>query len=277
MKIVVGFIASLFFLYFASPVFAAFSFNIASVSATTITSGGQEMDVNLSISNLPSGDSYFRAALQKESGSYFGYVKNNNGDWSAIQALSGDCAIYYKISDVSITSLTLKFKLGDDVLTDNGSYKIRAHRFTSTCKSYTEATNYLDIAINMPTPTPTPTPTPAPTSTPTPIPTPSPTNTPTPTPTKTPTPAPIHTSVPTPKETSLTDVLGETTQEGGYSLPTDTGSSIENTPIPNKSEDTTNNWFQKISIFVGIVFIVACAILTFRIIKNRKLIQDEEE
>jgi len=42
-----------------------------------------------------------------------------------------------------------------------------------------------------------------------------------------------------------------------------------------ESKGIDNNWFQKISIFVGIVFIAACAILTFRIIKKGDSIQDE--
>ena len=185
----------LFFLFFScsllfSPdkVFAAFSFNILSVSTATINSGNQEITVELSISDLPS-ESYFRVALQKTSGgSYFGYIQNNNGDWATIQSLSGDCSIYYKVTDTNTSSLQLKYKVGDDTTIDSTSYKLKAHRFTKTCTSYTEATNSADMTLNFPTPTPTPTPT-------------TQSSTATPTPAKTPSPSPIKTTTPSPKPT----------------------------------------------------------------------------
>lgn len=280
MKAVVGFIAVFIFLFyspFVKSAVAVFSFNVASVSATTITSGSQEINANLNITSLPTGDSYFRVALQKEGGSYFGYIKNNNGDWAAIQPLSGDCTVYYKVSDTSTTSLTLKFKLGDDAIIDNGNYNLKAHRFTSTCKSYTEADNSSSFIISMPTPTPTNTPTPTLTPTnapvPTSIPTSSPTNTPTPM--KTPTPIPTTntpTSKPTvssaPENVSQNSVLGESTGNG-LNIPPP-----ENLISTAKKPDTI---FQGISMILGIIFIVICVILTSRIIKKGELTQNEEE
>src|SRR3990167_11372362 len=116
----------LFFLL-SSKSYATFSFTIDSVSTATISSKDQEIDVDLNIIDLPS-ESYFRVALQKESGgSYYGYVKNNNGEWATIQSLSGDCSQYYKVSDTSTTSLKLQFKLGETEI-DNGNYNLKAHR-----------------------------------------------------------------------------------------------------------------------------------------------------
>lgn len=116
-----------------------------------------------------------------------------------------------------------------------------------------------------------PTPTLAPTSTPT---------QPPPTPTKIPTPTLTLklTVSPTPEEVLPTDeVLGESTESGGAVSPTDIKSPSENTLISKKPKNTNSNWFQKILIFIGVVFIAACGILTFREIKKRKLSKDEEE
>lgn len=198
-------------LFFPKKAEATFSFNIASSSAATITSGGQDIEVGLNIIDLPS-ESYFRVSLQKEGGgSYYGYILNNEGGWAKIQTLDGDCTSYYKVTDTSITSLLLKYRIGDDTEIPNGNYYLKAHRFTKAC-SYTEATNSLSLVVSLPTPTPTPEPTeiPQPTDTPTPGPTdtPIPTSTPTPkTPTATPTLKPTVTPSPTPTPTG--EVLGQ--------------------------------------------------------------------
>ncbi|MBI2614011.1 MAG: hypothetical protein HYW62_04545 [Candidatus Levybacteria bacterium] len=107
----------------------------------------------------------------------------------------------------------------------------------------------------------------APTSTPTP--TPSPTNTPTPT--KTPTPSPTHSPTPTLTPKPSTASLS------GEILPTAVlGESIEsdlvgkNVLISNKSKNPNAN-FQKMSIAIGGIFLIACAILFFRFyLKNKK-------
>lgn len=195
---------------FPQKIEAAFSFEMASPSATTISSGAQEISVNLNITDLPS-ESYFRVSLQKESGgSYYGYLLNNNGDWAKILTLGGDCTAYYKVSDITTKSLTLKYKIGDDTEVSNGNYNLKAHRFTKTCTSYTEGTNSFAFIVNLPTPTPTPTPSPTPDSTTVPTSAPTPTKTPTPTPTKSPTPIPTKTPTctPSPIDSPIGEVLG---------------------------------------------------------------------
>ncbi|MBI3093050.1 MAG: hypothetical protein HYZ02_02305 [Candidatus Levybacteria bacterium] len=290
----------LFFLFFLFPqkTFAAFSFSIDSTSAGVVSSGDQEVDVNLSIVDLPS-ESYFRVALQKESGgSYYGYVKNNNGDWVAIQPFSADCSVYYRASDTSIISLQLQFKLGANEI-DNGSYNLKAHRFTSTgsCSS-TKATN--DYAVTVSLSTPTSTPTLVPTNTPV------PTATSVPTPTKTPTPAPVKTPTPTPKSGSTsgsgttstpvpTKVLAFSSQAAGGSgnintavsptvnlspTPTKSESTKKPTPTPIKSGQTAvlgvaQSNLSKILIGLGVVFLAACGIMALRSFRKGK--KDESD
>lgn len=180
-------------LFFISPqnTGASFSFNISSPSATLITSGSQEIDISVNIVDLPS-ESYFRVSLQKESGgTYYGYVQNNNNEWAKIQALSGDCLGYFKVSDLTTTLAGLKYKIGDDLFLDNGNYVLKAHRFTKTCTSYTEGLNTIPFIVNLPTSTPTQAPvTQQPTTAPTSAPTvkPTPTKSPTSKPTTSPTP-----------------------------------------------------------------------------------------
>lgn len=113
-----------------------------------------------------------------------------------------------------------------------------------------------------PTSTPTPTLTVTPTSTNTPTPTPAPTST------KTPTPTPsLKPSIsPTPKEILPTDVLGESTQSRSIISPTE--------DFINKPKSPNNN-FQKVLMFVGIVFIASCAIFTFQRARKGKSTENE--
>ena len=250
-------------LFFPEKAQAAFSFNIASSSATTITSGGQEVEVNLNVTSLPS-ESYFRVSLQKEGGgSYFGYVLNGVGDWAKILTLSGDCSAYYRIADTSITSLTLKYKVGDDTDISNGNYNLKAHRFTKTCTSYTEATNSLAFTVNLPTPTPDPTITPVPSPTPTavPPPTPTPTKTPTPIPSKSPSPTPLIT--PTPTDSLLPEVLGDST----VNLPTPT-------LVVEPSQITKPPVIALVLVGTGVLFIGLSAYMAFK--KTREQRKENE-
>lgn len=113
-----------------------------------------------------------------------------------------------------------------------------------------------------------PTPTAVPTSTPTATPTKTPTPTPTP---NTPTSKPSQSS--TPEETLPNAILGESTESGSIVSPTDVISK-KNVLISNETKNPNTN-FQKILMFVGVVFIAICAILTIREIKKRKLLQNE--
>ncbi len=204
-----------FFFLFHQPGFAAFSFNIESAEPTTISSKEQPVTVRLSLSDLPTGDSYLRVAWQESEGaSYFGYMQNNAGDWVPIQSLKSDCKGYFKVPS-SATIATLSAKIGEDTVINPGTYILKAHRFAAGC-SYSDITPEVNISVAIPTSTPTP----APTATPGPTATPTPTNTPTPmptkvfTPTNTPMPSPTERINATPSAgffaTDSSDVLGWT-------------------------------------------------------------------
>lgn len=201
--------------FFRSPVVAAFSFRVASVTPASLTSKEQEVQVVLDFSGLPSA-SYFRVAFQKEgSDSYIGYLKNDRDEWTKIASLgTSDCVNYFSVSDVSSASATLYIKIGEDQAAESGTYAIKAHRYTSSCKSYSAASDATPqkVILTIPTPTATPTSVPTPTLTnPTPTPTSYPAYTQTPitiTPLWHPDPYRTHTPTRVPTLPYASDILG---------------------------------------------------------------------
>lgn len=292
MKAVVGFIAFLFFLHFANPTFATAP-NITAYPNTAI-SLDTSFTVTATMSGLTNNAIYrLRVAIPQSTTSttYFGSTYDG-ATWHMGSIADGNF--------ISITTDgngawggDIQGKIDSDdpnFTTGSGTYDLKIGRYTQTGNTSATWSNSVTITITVPpTPIPTLTPMPTPTNTPTPTTASSPTSAPTPTPTRTPTPtpSPAKTLTPTPilnppissaqENVMPASVLGENTQPGGFSLPTDTGSSNENALTPNKPESTNNNWFQKISIFVGIVFILACAILMFWRMKKGELTQNEEE
>lgn len=213
---------AILFLLSAKDISAAFSFQISSISPSTISSKDQEVTVNVTLSDLP-GESYFRAEFQQSSGSqYFGYSKDNSGNWIKVDA-NMDCKSYYKVSDVTTTSLVLSLKIGTDNNPTNGTNNVRVRRYTNTCGS-SDDSDPVNIDFTLPTPTPSPTPTP--TSTPSPSPTKAPT--PTPAPTKSPTPKPTTKPSPTPEETEEPESTPEVLS---------IASENEETPEPEESSE----------------------------------------
>lgn len=161
-------------LFYPRQALGAFSFTISSINPSSVSSKDQEVEVVLSIKNLPS-ESYFRVAWQEESGKpYFGYVKDNDGSWAIIKSLNDDCTSYYKVTDTTITSLVLTTKIGEDTDIYGGLYNLKTHRFTSSSCSNKAGVDSFGIEVNLPTPTPESTSTSDPTSTPVPTPTPTP-------------------------------------------------------------------------------------------------------
>lgn len=260
----------------------AFSFSSALVFAVppTILSNPSSIDVDNSftlsatMSGLSNNTIYrLRITFAKtETPDYFGSTFNGtdwyNGTPSPINysnfltvttddngAWGGDILGKVETSDPNFT-------------TGSGTYDVKIGRYT---QSGTNATwsNIVPISLVAPTPTPTPSPTPspAPTSTPVPAPTKTPTHTlipNTPTPTLKPLITPTKTPIPS-REVLPTSVLGESTESGTILSPTNK---------PFNEVKRTNNNLQKVLVGVGIVFIVVCAILTFRAIKKGKLRQD---
>jgi hypothetical protein len=277
MRAIAALIAVLFFLFnifLVNPVIAATQISVSDIPLTIDQANNFEVSILFACSSCTS-DSYLRGVFYPSGSSYFGYTQDNSGNWS--NAAGGSCTSYYKIllSDLSKEGtwsgkLKVKPDIENGFYNGPGEYLFKVGRYTPSCGSpiwSSEAT----VAITGPTPTPTNTPTSVPTSTPTV----APTNTPTLTPTKTPTPTLKPPASPTPKEILQGDVLGEGTESGETISPADTQSPDENMPASGNSKKSNSNWLQKISIFIGIVFIVSCGILTFREIRKRKLIQDE--
>jgi hypothetical protein len=276
MRAVTALIAVLFFLHFANPVSAAIQFNIgdAILSDTEINLTASISGLNTS-SCSSEGKCYFQGVLRRAGSSYyFGQTQNNTGSW--IDYISSPELEYIQSAFYSFQpnsgswsgQLKMRFFTEDTEYKGPGDYELKFRRFSGNSKNPSGESNSCPLILTALLPTPTFTPTPSPTAAPTSAPTPTPTKTPTPTPTPTLKPS----TSPTPKEI---DVLGESTKSGEIILPTDVQSSSEDTLISNQSKDESSSWFQKISIFIGIVFIVSCGILTFREIRKRKLMQDE--
>ena len=237
---------AILFLLAVLPAYAAFSFSLEQANPSVVDSLEREVEVKLNITDLPS-ESYFRVGWKKEgSSTYFGYVKNQDDNWTKIETLSADCKNYYKVSDTGTTTLTLLTKMGSDSTHEAGNYLLKAHRFTSSCASNSGSENEQMVVLNIPTPTPTPIPTPTPTATPTPTPssTPKPTPSSTPKPTQTPTPKP--TSVPS--STIKPQVLASSFQPLASASPTPSPSPevlSAQTPAPDL------NWLAVMAVILG--------------------------
>lgn len=266
MKAIIVLIAFLFFLHFSPHAFAARSISISADKASLF--GEEELTTTASSSGFTNGETiYIKGAFYQEgSSNYFGYTKNVD-NWIK----NGDSTLNQKSIQIGQWdgSLTVKSDFVDSGYNGEGGYKFKIGFYYITSggnpSSVNWSSNSLDININEPDPTltPTPTETPTPTLTPTATPTstPAPTKTPTPIP-NTPTPKPS--STPTP-ETLPTDVLGENTE----SEATD-----GNVLIANKVKKSDKT-FQKLFIILGIiVFLSACGIVGFPIIK-KKFTKDE--
>jgi hypothetical protein len=272
MKAAFGFIAVLFSLcfLFINSVFAAAQLSVD--NPPLAIDQLQEFEANINFSCPGCSDSYLRGVFYPSGISYFGYTQDNGGNWS--NSPGGSCLTYFKVAKTDLTpegswSGKLKFKpdINNSYYSGPGEYLFKVGRYTPSCGSPSVWSPEVTIAITGPTPTPTP----APTSTPTP--TSSPTNTPTPT--RTPTPTLRPSASPTPKEILPTGVLGESTQSGEINFPTDAQSLDVNSPTSNESRNTNNNLFLKISIFIGVVFIITCAILIFLKRQKGELTENE--
>ncbi len=273
MRVIIVLIAFLFFYLFIGVMS---SFAVAP-TITAYPSGTINIDTSFAITATMSGlskSATYRlriAIAQPLTSNYFGSTYNGtswyNGTPSPI-----NYANFLTISTdaIGVWGGDIQGKIDSDdpnFTTGSGTYDLKIGRYTQTGSSATWSEPVSIVVAVPPTPTPTNTPTPTPTSSLT------------PTPTKTPTPTPIPntpTSKPSVFPTSKvlpTDVLGESTQSGSIVSPTDVINK-KNVLISNKTKNPNNN-FQKILLFVGIVFVAACAILTIREIRKRKLMKNE--
>lgn len=304
MRAIIGLIAFLFFLHFANPALAAnllsnpgfedgiSSWTLSGSTATFSAVSDQKHGGNNAAKLSKEGASswaYFYQRVPVETGKYYklsGWLMLND-DFIT----NGKLRFYWlsdsngaKIStnpvEISLTSKNSDFQFieTDSIISPDQSVFAEVQSYVYLNQKNPVAPLLFDDLVFenvQPTPTPTSTPTPVPTNTPTP--TSSPTNTPTPTRTPTPTLTLKPSASPTPKEILPTSVLGESTDSGSIVLPADTEFFNENALISNKPKNANNNWFQKIFMTVGVVFIAVCVILTFRAIKKGGLTQNEEE
>lgn len=274
MRAIITLIAFLFFLYFANPALAV----SVTISDYPSTVAEDSFTITASVSGATTATNYLRIDMHKEgTQNYFGETFNGS-DWYGGSTYSSYLPI--SIQSGVTWSGTIQGRMASPTTTQydgEGTYKIRLRRYTASGgSSASEANNSaVEIAIVIPTSTPTPTNTPTPTSTPTPAPTATPTPSPTPTKTPTPTsipntPTPISKPMASPTAANVlpTFVLGESAENGLILSPTEN-------PLA-KSKNASND-LQKILMFIGVVFISACAILAFRAIKKEKLIQNEDE
>jgi hypothetical protein len=130
----------------------------------------QEIPVEVSLSCSGCSDSYLRVVFFPTGTNYFGFTKNNNGNWISTTA---DKTQYFKISaDETKTgtwSGTLNARLDpeDSAYSGSGSYFLKVVRYTAGGSKSGE-TETVSISVTGPSPTLTPVPTPLPTPTPTP-------------------------------------------------------------------------------------------------------------
>ena len=255
------------FLFCPKIILAVFSFKIEDAKPDLVSFKNQEVEVLLNITDLPS-ESYFRVAWQKgENKQYFGYIKID-GNWVKIKSLRDDCSEYYHISDTSTNSATLITKIGEEEELTSGIYLLKAHRFTSTCKSYEASENTFEIAINLPTPEPTPLPTPSPTSedSPSPILTPS----------LIPTLSPIQSSgsTPSPKPVRIIGatlsggVLGEEKASKAAFFPWE---ATEEAESQEATEASKNKLVPRLFLGAGLVFLVTAALFLWYNSTQRKI------
>lgn len=270
MRKLTGFTAVLFFLFSFFFIKSAFASELSADNFPLTIDRLQDFEINVNFSCSGCDDSYLRGVFYPSGNSYFGYTQNNAGNW--INSPGGDCTDYFKIAKEDLTpegswSGKLKFKsdIDSSYYSGPGEYLFKIGYYTPECSSPSVWSEESTIAITGPTPTPIP----DPTSTPSPSPTSTPTPTNTPTPTLKPTPSSM------PKSASSEAVLGKNIGSRSAASFDNMGLLGSNELFAGESKNKNNNWFQKIFILVGIVFIAACAILTVRMIKKGEDVSDE--
>lgn len=284
----------LFFFISKTPVFAA-TFTFSGISSSIADNESFFVNVYLSISSSAGNSYYIRAAFSHpdSSTSYFGYTKNNTGNWyNATSPI--DKTQFYKVTMGTDNqwSGTIEVKPDPDSSSykGTGSYNFKLGRYTESgstvkwCDDEATGCSIESVSImasatptSVPTNTPIPTNTPTPTKTPTPTPTTKPTATPkAPTPTKTPTSTPIK-SQPTAVVLIANDVQESTRGALPTSILGESTESADNTKIkispPAKEAKTfenTQNNLSKILIGIGVIFLIACGILAFRSYKRHR-------
>jgi hypothetical protein len=247
--------------------------------------------ISLSISGIEKKDDYYivsvtASGLASTSGcfvqgmftatpsSYFGYTWSPKGDWLKYDA-SPDPefvkANFVELKNDEPQNILVKPDNTASGYKGPGEYLFKVWRFIANGNPSGHYSNLVQLTLSEPTPTPLPTdaPSSAPTATGTSTPTPTPTKTPTPTPTKTPTqiPTSTKTSTPTPKPTvpilssTISAVLGESTNSASISSEFLTNQS----PVSKPEIQYKKPANYKTPFFVGLFLAISAgALLYFR-------------
>jgi len=210
-------------IYIHKSVFAAISFSI-----TNPTYENEMVNVDVSLSGLTtsscaSSSCYLQAGLKNfRTDRYFGFTKNDKGDWIVYNSSTDKTTIqstFFTFSPINgnwTGKISAKADPNDTDYEGPGSYGLRLWRYTGNSdNSAGDPTNELSITLTGPTltPTNTSTPTQTPTDTPTHTCTPKPTNTVTPTLTNTPTVNPSTTLTPSIEEDEREQDIGSSNEE----------------------------------------------------------------
>jgi len=295
MKAVVGLISIIFFIFLGCFVVVSRSFS-ATIIINPISVDmpspiiGDSFNLVASISGALSGGSYYVKCRIGANVSSLNDGQTYNPQTSQWLDDTGSTGAWVDMPQVAVGSDglwqdSIKCRIKSSANDEAKSIFVRACLNSSnSCGTSFQSANSLALNPIFPTPTPTPIPTLTPTPTPTNTPTPTPTLTPTPTPTRAPTSAPT----PLPASTlgseervqanldPQSQVLGDSTGSEQSMSPLDGLLSTEKNPVPDQAKKS-DTFFQTLSMAVGVVFIIICGILTFRIIKKGELTQNEEE
>ncbi|RJQ36079.1 hypothetical protein C4559_05755 [Candidatus Microgenomates bacterium] len=275
------FLIFLFFFFLPSTINAA---NIFVENVPAQINHDQEFEISVRVSSAAANtNNYLRAAFYSEASktSYFGFTFNNSATWYNGTPSPIDSHQFFQINIDSDGNWSNKLKVKADINSDyfkgNGSYYFKIGRYTANGSSVTDWSDPTLVNVYAPSPTPTLTPTVVPTNTvvPTKVPTASSTtksSTPTLAKSQT-TPALITSTEEKEQEEdlnnpSLISVLGDN----------DVSISADKNASPTgiiKTLASSNNNLPKVFIGIGIIFLIACGILSFRTYQKSKM-EDQE-
>lgn len=170
-------------------------------------------------------DSFLRGVFYPSGTGYFGYTKNEKGEW--VNGPSSSCTSYFHLSasesGEASWSGTMSFKPDREsgFYKGPGEYLFKVGRYTPSCSSASVWSEEIPIVLTGPTVTPAPTQTPKPENTATPVPESSSPTVSVPTPTN----APVRVGLIRSDESDTPDILGSedtlsvVASPSGYSAP----------------------------------------------------------
>lgn len=269
----VFFIFILGFLIFTKPAFAV-TFNISNPQLN-----GNEVIINASMSGLTStsclnGSCYLQAAFTaQEQNKYFGFTKNNNGDWYeyvSSPSTSDIQSTFFAFQPVSGSwsgQMTLKINSESPNYKSSGTYNVKAWRYSGKSSSAAgDSDNILAVDIQGPTPTPSPTPIPSSTPSPSSTPTTKKSSTPPPQPSLKPSSTPLTSTPLTPPSPKISDKA----EVAGVAKISSSSSASPSVQVASQKQ----NNFPTLIFLGGGLILAACSYIIYEIIKQAKKSND---